>query len=189
MQKPIQVAFQGIPVSDGIEAACIEEAEKLDHYFDKITSCRVVVAQSHKHHRKGNLFEIRIELGLPGDTIAVNRVPAEHKEDEDVHVAVGEAFHKVRRQLEDYVRRRRGQVKVHAEPPRGRVVELNGQAGSGRIEDAEGRSVHFLRNAVQGSSFEQLEIGTEVRFSEEQDERGLRATSVRAIGGANPPQP
>ena len=42
-----------------------EEAAKLDKYFDRITSCRVIVEAPHRHHRRGEPFQIRIELGVP----------------------------------------------------------------------------------------------------------------------------
>ncbi len=111
MHVPVQVTFRDMPVSDAIEAACWEEAEKLERYYDRITSCRIVVAESHRRRQKGNLFLIRIDLAVPGRVLVVNREPPKHHRDEDVYVAIREAFERARRQLEDYARRQRGQVK------------------------------------------------------------------------------
>ncbi len=122
MQVPVQVTFRDMPVSDAIEAACWEESEKLERYYDRITSCRIVVAESHHRRQKGNLFEIRIDLAVPGRVLVVNREPSKHHRDEDVYVAIREAFERARRQLEDFVDRQRGQVKTHEELPGGRQV-------------------------------------------------------------------
>jgi ribosome-associated translation inhibitor RaiA len=113
MEQPIQVTFRGLPVSDAVENACLDEVAKLERYYDRITSCHVIIAEPHRQHRKGNLFEVSIELGLPGDTLAVKRLPDQHQSAEDVYVVLRESFAKARRQLEDWVRRRRGQVKAH----------------------------------------------------------------------------
>lgn len=112
MQVPVQVTFRDMPVSDAIEAACWEEAKKLERYYDRITSCRIVVAEPHRRRQKGNLFEIRIDLAVPGRVLVVNREPPKHHRDENIYVAIREAFERARRQLEDYARRRRGEVKT-----------------------------------------------------------------------------
>jgi len=113
MQIPAQVTFRDMPVSDEIQQACWKESEKLDRYYDRITSCRVTVSMPHKHHRKGNLYDIRIDLTVPGGELVVNREPAKHHQDEDPHVAVHDAFKRIRRQLEDFVQKQRGDVKSH----------------------------------------------------------------------------
>lgn len=51
---------------------------------------------------------VRIDLKVPGGEIAVD-----HQHDDDVAVAVREAFAAARRRLEDAIRLRRGEVKLH----------------------------------------------------------------------------
>jgi ribosomal subunit interface protein len=111
---PVEVTFHHLPVSDAVEARCTAEAHKLARHFDRITACFVVVSESHRRHRRGNLFEVRIRLELPGHTLVVNREPPAHHEDEDVYVAIREAFDRMDRQLEQHVDRMRGEVKSHA---------------------------------------------------------------------------
>jgi cold shock CspA family protein len=177
MQVPVQVTFRGMPVSDSIEAACWAEAEKLEKYWDRLTSCRVVVTQSHRH-RQGNLFEVRIGLTAPGAEIVVNREPPQHHADEDATVAIREAFDTARRRVEDHIRRKRGQVKAHETPARGRVCELDAGAGYGFIETSDGRRIYFHRNAVLDGGFDALAIGSAVRFVEEMGHEGPQASTV-----------
>ena len=107
MELPVQVTFRDMPVSDAVEAACWQEAEKLERYYDRITSCRIVVAQSNHRHQKGNHYEIRVDLTVPGREIVVTREPPQHGAHEEILVAIREAFDAARRRLEDYVRKLR----------------------------------------------------------------------------------
>jgi ribosome-associated translation inhibitor RaiA len=117
MQIPVQVTFRDIPVDDHIEAECLREARKLERYYDRITSCRVVVAQPHRHHRNGNQYDVRIDLTVPGAEIVINREPPQNHRDEEWHVALREAFDRARRRLEDHVHKMRGDVKKHDGEP------------------------------------------------------------------------
>ncbi len=185
MQVPVQVTFRDMPVSDAVEAACWDEAAKLERYFDRITSCRIVIAESHHRHRKGNLFEVRIDLAVPGRLLTVSREPPKHQADEDIQVAIREAFDRARRQLEDYTRQRRQQVKSHEAHPSGRIARLLPEEGYGFIEAPDGREIYFHRNSVHNGSFERLEVGAEVRYIEEQGLEGPQATVVTLVGRAS----
>jgi ribosomal subunit interface protein len=181
MEIPVQVTFRDMPVSDAVEAVCWEEAAKLDRYYDRITACRIVVAESHRR-QKGNLFEIRVDVTLPGGELVVNREPPLHHTDEDVYVAIREAFDKARRRLEDYARRQRGRVKAHDPPPHGRVSKLMPHAGYGFIETPDGREIYFHRNSVLQEAFDRLQIGSQVRFEEAEGAKGPQASSVSLLG-------
>ena len=110
MQIPLQISLRGIKHSDALHEAIREKAEKLERFYDRISSCRVVLELEAKHHQgQGKQITVRIDLKVPGDEIAITR---EH--DEDVHVALRDAFDAARRRLEDYARVQRGDVKRHA---------------------------------------------------------------------------
>ena len=71
------------------------------------------VAAPHQHHRKGNHFEVRIELRVPGAELAVSNKPGDINAHEDVYVAIRDSFDAMERQLEEWKRRLRGEVKLH----------------------------------------------------------------------------
>lgn len=108
MQIPLQISFHGIGHSDALHDTIREKAEKLEHYYAHIASCRVVLELGGRHQRKGKQYIVRIDLKVPGGELAVTR---EH--DEDVQTAIREAFDAARRRLEDYAREQRGDVKRH----------------------------------------------------------------------------
>lgn len=108
MQTPLQISLHGIGKSDVLYDSIRERAEKLERYCDRITSCRVVLELDARHKRHGKPLRVRIDVKVPGEEIVVTR---EH--DEDVQVALRDAFHAARRMLEDHARQQRGDVKQH----------------------------------------------------------------------------
>lgn len=182
MQLPLEITFHNTDPSPSMEAEIRRRAEKLEQFAADIVSCRVTVEAPHKHHRQGRLFRVGIDVRLPGTEIVVNRDPSEHHAHEDVYVAIRDAFRAARRQVQDAVRRRRGDVKNHDVPPHGVISVINPEADYGRITTPQGREIYFHRNSIVGADFDQLEIGDEVRFSEEPGERDPQATSVHVIG-------
>ncbi len=118
MQLPLQITWHHISHSPAIEAEIRAKAAKLEQFYDHIISCRVVVDAPHRHHHKGNLFSIKLDIKVPDREIAISREPSEHHEHEDIYVVIRDAFDAARRQLQDYVRVRRGKVKHHEQPAR-----------------------------------------------------------------------
>ncbi len=176
MELPLQVTLRDISPSAAVEDYIRERAAKLDAFYDRIMSCRVVVEAPVRHHRKGGPFKVRIDLTVPGDELVVNR-----QADEDLYVAIREAFDAARRRLEDYARRQRGSVKAHEGPPQARVSKLFPEEGYGFLETPDGAEIYFHRNSVLGAGFDHLEIGTEVRYVMEQGEKGPQASTVTVI--------
>lgn len=111
MDIPLQVNFRNMDRSDAVEAAVFEKAEKLEQYFSHLTSCRVVVEAPHKHHRKGKIYHVRIELGVPGrPELVVSHEPEQNHAHEDVYIAIRDAFDKAKRQLKNYSRQKAGKT-------------------------------------------------------------------------------
>ena len=117
MQIPLQITIRDIVPSEALEKRIRDKVEKLDRFFNHITSCRVVVEEPHRHHRQGKQYNVRIDISVPGHEIVVN-----HDHHEDVYVALRDAFNAASRQLEDYVRQLRGDIKTH-EPKRSGMAQ------------------------------------------------------------------
>lgn len=114
MRTPLDIHFEGLPQSDFIEARVREEVDRLEHFFDKIISCKVIIEKPHKHHHKGNQYEVRIFMGLPGDKIvSVDKNPGRNETHEDVYVAIRDSFNAAERQLKNIVNKMHRKVKTH----------------------------------------------------------------------------
>jgi cold shock CspA family protein len=175
MQTPLELKTRNLTLTEAEADEIRDRAARLDHFYEKITRCRVTVEGPGPHHRKGPV-QVRVDLTVPGSEIVVTHQSGEH-----LNEAVKEAFNAAGRRLEDYVRRTRRYVKVHEPPPAGRVVKLFREAGYGFLESTDGREVYFHRNSVAAPGFDQLDLGAPVRFAVEEGEKGPQATAVEAI--------
>jgi ribosome-associated translation inhibitor RaiA len=108
MHLPLQITLRNLAHSEELDKLIRERAERLESFYPHLMSCRVVVELAGRHQRQGKQFVLRIDLKVPGAEIAVD-----HQHDEDVQVAVREAFDAARRRLEDHLRIQRGDVKLH----------------------------------------------------------------------------
>ena len=184
MQVPLQITFRHMDTSEAAAARIRERAAELERFFDRIISCRVVVECRHPRRQQGNLFRARVDLKVPGREIVVGRDPAAHRAHEDVYVAIRDAFDAARRLLEDHVRGRRGEVKLHAVPDHGRIVRFLPEQNCGFILSADGTEIYFHRNSVANGGFDKLAVGDEVRFVAQHSEsaEGPQASTVVPLG-------
>lgn len=182
MRIPLQISFHEVDQTEALEAAIRDRASKLERFSDDIMSCRVAVEAPHRRQQRGTHYRVRIDLTVPGDELVVARDPSEHDAHEDVFVAIRDAFHAARRQLEDYERKRRGQVKQSRGALHGRVVSLFPDQGYGFLAADDGHEVYFHRNSVL-DDFDALTVGTRVRYSEEPGDQGPQASTVATAGG------
>jgi len=206
MEIPLKVTFRNMPPSPAIEANIKEKAEKLDTFYDRIMSCRVIVEAPHRHHYKGKAYLVRIDLTVPGGELVVNRAPkrldaakirlselsgkdlmeshepSKHAAREDIYVAIRDAFNAAGRKLQDYARRQRGKVKVHEPAAHAVVSKLLPEDGFGFIQTPDGREIYLHKNSVLPPGFDQLQVGIEVSFAEEQGSKGPQASTVRVVG-------
>jgi len=182
MQTPLRISFQNMDPSPAIEARIREKAAKLEQFHDGIVGCVVVVEAPHHHHRKGQLYNVRITISVPGKDIHDGHSGPQNHAHEDVNVAIRDAFDAARRLLEDHARIMRGAVKIHTPPIHGKVVRLFEDHGF--VETSEGEAVYFHRNSVVDGGFDALAAGSEVRVvvAEKEGEQGPQASTVTAVG-------
>jgi ribosomal subunit interface protein len=109
MQVPLRITVHNMPRSDALEARIRHKMGELERFHPRITSCRVAVDEFRKHHRQGRQFEVKIDVRVPGH----GEIVSNRHHDEDVYVALREALVSTTRQLEELVRRKRGDVKKH----------------------------------------------------------------------------
>jgi cold shock CspA family protein/ribosome-associated translation inhibitor RaiA len=181
MKLPLQITFRDTETSPAMEARIQELAARLERFSAHIMHCHVVVEEPHKHRTQGRLFDVNIDITVPGAHIAIQRAHPGSPAHEDPYVALRDAFRAARRKLGDYERRHRREVKTHVELPQGRICELYDHEGFGRIQTEDGRLIYFHRNSVLGSAFGELTTGTAVRFAEEAGDHGPQASTVHVI--------
>lgn len=181
---PFEIAYRNVEPSRTIERHVLKGMESVETLAADAISCEIMVEQRHPRHRLGNLFQVRIDLSLPGERVVVSRTPPEHQEHETLVTAINDAFQQLRRRLVDTVEVAQGKVKEHGARPRGTVENLFPDYGFIRGDD--GTIVYFHRNAVQEGAWDDLASGDRVRFTVAQGDKGPQATSVEALESRHP---
>ncbi len=182
MVATLEVGFKNMTPSDVVDADIRARVAKLDQYFSKITHCHVTVEAPHRHHRTGRQYHVRVILSVPGRRLVVSSDPGRDEAHADVLVAIRDAFNAMTRQLKDYVRTLRREVKVPAEPlQEGKVIKLFPEDGYGFIDVGEEGEVYFHRNSVIGDAFAKLAPGSRVAVvvAGRESEHGAQASTVR----------
>jgi ribosome-associated translation inhibitor RaiA/cold shock CspA family protein len=173
MKQPLQIQFLGMESSPAVESAVRAKADKLDQFCPNIMSCRVSIEQVHKHKHQGRPFAVRLDVTMPGRELAVGRV-----QDEDVYVALRDAFDGMKRQIEGAVERTRGLEKQHPLPLHGEVVRFDEEGRFGFIQTPDGDEYRFDQDNVADGPFEHVEVGTPVQFIPELAAQGRQAKRV-----------
>lgn len=184
MPANLQIMFRGMDPSESAEAQVRRRADELDEFSDRIVSCRVTLEAAHRRRHQGKLYQVHVDISVPGRHVLVNRSHDENHAHEDLHVAIRDAFDAARRQLQDHMRRLDGVIKAHEEPATGRIVRLFPDYGFVAADD--GTEVYVHRNAVVAGGFDRLKEGDRVRYvlAPDMGEKGAQASTVSPVSGS-----
>lgn len=102
MTASLDIHFHGIEKSDALEARVREKFAKLHKHFDRITSCRVVLEAPNRNNAKAKLFQVKIEVAVPGQKpIIINHEREGGSPQDDLGLALRDAFDAATRRLDD----------------------------------------------------------------------------------------
>jgi cold shock CspA family protein/ribosome-associated translation inhibitor RaiA len=188
MQIEPEIAYRNVEPTQPMENQILRGLAQLERTHPRIIACRIMVEIPHPRHVRGNLYRVRIDITVPGREIVVSRDPPARRTREEARTAIREAFDLARSQLREKRERDVGRPRVPQAPLRGQVISLEEGDDYGFIQSSEGDEVYFHRTGVPDGRFDDLEVGSEVRFVEEEVEGAIRAVSVFSVGrGAHHP--
>jgi len=162
MSIPTEVTFRDVEKTDALDNRMQQKIAKLEQYYDKIESCKVVVEVPQKHKHNGKLYDVSILVLVPGKRLFVN-----HNPNEDLYVSMRDSFNAMYRQLEEYSRKQRGDIKTHEEIQQGIIDRLF--IDYGFIKTKDGREYYFHERNVLQPNFEELQIGALAHFLESEE--------------------
>lgn len=181
MHQPLEIAFRKLEPSTALEAELRARFAKLARLCGRLIWCRVSVEALHKRHHTGIIYEVHIDMGVPGAELAVTHAP--HKVQKkhasaDIYTSIREAFQAAERQLKKYNRQRSGEFKRHDTEFFGQVAELHPEGEWGYLIDNTGQLLYFNRAAVLDGSFDALQRGDAVDYIAAEGESGPTAAKV-----------
>lgn len=113
MTVPIEISFHGIDKSDAVETRIHEKVARLEQHFSRITHARVVIASPNRASARAKLFQVKIDIGVPGQqSIVVSQDGQDAYA--DVFVALRDAFATAQRKLEETADRMKSARQEHA---------------------------------------------------------------------------
>ena len=170
---PVQITIRNIPGSPALESHIRSKSNKLRQFYDRMISCRIVVefAQNHKH--RGKIYNIHIDVMVPGKELVVTK-----KSSEDVYIAIRDAFFAIIRQLENHSHKRHGRVKTHSDVMHGHIARMREDEGYGFIEGTDGNEYYFSVTNVKSPRANRLMIGDAVEYIPQPVSEGWQACHV-----------
>lgn len=96
MQAQLRITARGITLGAGWRERILRKAGWLEKFHGRITSCSVVVEIPHKHHRKGRLCDVRVDVQVPRGVVVVRQAA------DSLGAALERAFEAAKERLEEY---------------------------------------------------------------------------------------
>ena len=104
------------------------------------------------------------------------------RKDEPLPAVIRDTFNSARRQLQKFVERQQGKVKTH---PLNEVTAFVDRIfpaeGYGFLRSLDGEQIYFHKNSTLHGEWERLEVGTGVRYTPQEGDKGLQASSVEIV--------
>jgi ribosomal subunit interface protein len=94
MNARLTIKTRDLSLTEPIETLVRERAEKLERFYDRLHGCVVTLHGPGNRHKNGGPYSVRIDLAVPGSDLVVKR-----QQEEDLQVALREAFDAAERQL------------------------------------------------------------------------------------------
>lgn len=175
MSIPLEITVRDIEKTPSIEERIRTKADKMSQYYDRIESCKVTVEMPQKNQHQGKIYNVHIEVNVPGKQLVANKHP-----NEDLYIAIRDSFQAMYRIIENFSQKQRGEVKTHFDMKHGSIDRLFTDYGF--IRTPEGMEYYFHESNLQAPSFDVLEVGSMVSFIEVQAGDSLQAGHVSGNG-------
>jgi cold shock CspA family protein len=181
MQRDAMITYRNVIRSDAVETILAKRITALEAICPNGLGLRVTLEAPRRLRHAARGFEVRLHLDLPGPDLDVARSVRQGHASDDILRAVNEAFNALERRLKETRKTRASQdVKHHAAILHGAIVELEPQLGYGFVRADDGKEVYFQKDSLVSGDWDALEIGTRLRFREQDGEKGPFAVDVSA---------
>ncbi|TVP43535.1 MAG: HPF/RaiA family ribosome-associated protein [Gemmatimonadales bacterium] len=184
MDVPPEIAFRSIEPTDALKQMILDGIDSLEKVYPRLVSCRTMVADDTPDRQTGNNYRVRLDLGIPGKTLVVDERPVAGGEPRSLEQTIRDAFDVGSRLLRKEKDRQREGRKADSLPPHGRVNQLLTSPHGvryGFLESRDGRQIYFQESALVDLDYEDLEIGSEVRYAAAEGDEGPQASTVAAL--------
>lgn len=187
MKVGLEISYRGLEKTDAIEGLVQEKVAKLERVCNYISSCHIAIEKVHDRPSHGSPYRVRLDITVPpGHEVVADSNPSERNQYVELDTVIRDAFSMAERQVKELSRRQRESEKAQtndgAHDTMALVTKLFPDQDYGFLKALEdGQDIYFHRNSVLHGDFDRIEIGTGVRFVAQEDEQGLRASTVQIV--------
>ncbi|MBL7107225.1 MAG: HPF/RaiA family ribosome-associated protein [Phycisphaerae bacterium] len=184
MKMPLEITIKGFAKNDEIDSLIRRKVKNLEKICDYMISCRVHVELCQKNQRSANRFIVQIDMRIPHNHEIVIKRKTDFKDTtEYLTKMIREAFDAAAVKLKNFVEKQNQHNRRYTIAPDVAFIErIFPQEGYGFLKTAtDMREIYFHKNSIVHSSFDDLKIGTAVRFSESLGEKGPQASTVEVL--------
>lgn len=183
MQVPPEITYIGVERTAALDDLMQKQVARLEKICDYIISVHIAVQNYTQRHRTGNSYRVRVDTRIPRkQEMVVKRVSVASRRFEPLPTVIRRAFESAERKLGSLVERQRNEVKFH---PQNQVMafvdKVFQEEGYGFLKSLDGRQIYFHKNSCLHREWERLRVGTGVRYTEEEGEKGPQATSLEIV--------
>jgi len=188
MQYPPEISYREVAKTTDIENLIHEKVDKLEKICDHITSCHISIEKPQEHMNSGSPYRVRLDVRVPpSHELVARREPGDGDLHDPLDLVIRDVFNSLERQLKKITEKQRSEVKEHPQHYASALVDKLFD-DYGFLRTIDDRQIYFHKNSVLNNDFDRLEIGTGVRFVEEDGEKGSQASTVQIVDkpGARP---
>ncbi len=179
MQHEPIITWCNIPRSDAVEAIIRKRIAAIEKFCPEALGLRITLDAPQKPRHAARGFDVRLHLEVPGPDLDVARTVRHGHAADDIVRAVKAAFTALEARVKESRRIMGGQqIKHHPDILHGEIVELEPELGYGFVRADDGREVYFQKDGLLTGAWDDLEIGTRLRFRELDGEKGPFAVDV-----------
>ncbi len=109
MKIPLQISSRKMTLSSNTVNVIKHKVQKLESFCDKIIACRIMVETPHRHKNHGSLFNVSIDISVPGADLIVKK-----EANQDIFIAIRDAFEAARRQIIQHFKKLKVKSPRHA---------------------------------------------------------------------------
>jgi len=178
----LHIEGQNIGIESDLRTTIAQRLEKLNAHHGDIIHARVALVKS-GHHQQGS-DEARISLSMTR-----RKVLRVVKVGKTLENAVNNALDALQRDLSSYRAKRRELDKPRLKTAKvephltGTVVQVFPERGDGLVDIGADEDVHFMRQVVEGGTFESLTAGMSVEIEVVDGPNGYEASRVVPLQG------
>ncbi len=124
MRIPPTIFYRDVPKTDALENLIAQKIEKLEQYYDQISSCRIAIEKNHDHPGSGSPYRVRLDITVPENReVVVDKSPDESAQYLPLEAVIRDAFEAANRQLKELNEQQHNHMKTHIPGQREIVLE------------------------------------------------------------------